>query len=210
MEDFKVGQRVRVKFDISSTRSAEIACGLKKGEHDRLVLEFPNDRNFLKSYIHEGMEVGVLTYTDKGIYCFDSIVIDSPLSGEFIIELPDEKTKIQRREYVRVPIKIDLYLMKDERRLRAETINLGGGGIRFKTSKPLTKDEKWFFNLLLPRTDEFIKGYGEVLYSIEEKGKFVSVIKYTDIDESDRNKVIRACFEEEAHIIKNRWASDKN
>jgi c-di-GMP-binding flagellar brake protein YcgR len=204
MEEFEKGQKVKIKFNLSPTRPVEINCTIENAEYDRLILNYPNDRSFLKKYIHEGIEIEVLTYTEKGIYCFDSIVIESPLAGNFTIEFPEDKVKVQRREYVRIPFKIDLFLSKEQSKMKGETINIGGGGLRFITTTKLAQYEKWIFNLILPRSEQFIKGCGEVLYSTEQGKNFLSVLKFTDIDEIDRNKIIRACFEEEAHLIKKR------
>ncbi|MEI7473756.1 MAG: PilZ domain-containing protein [bacterium] len=209
MEDFEKGQKVKIKFNISPTRPVELECALNVSEADRLILEFPHDRAFLKSYIYEGKEIEVLTYTDKGIYCFDSVVIESPMSGDFTIEFPEEKIKVQRREYVRVPIKINMILSKEPTQIKGETINIGGGGLRFLTHMQLKKADLWSFNMRLPRSDDFIEGVGEVLYSNEDGKEFVSVIKFVNINEINRNKIIRACFEEEAHIIKNRINYEK-
>lgn len=202
MEEFEKGQKVKIKFNLSPTRPVEINCTIKNTEYDRLILDYPLDRTFLKKYIYEGMNIEVLTYTEKGIYCFDSIIIESPMSADFTIEFPEDKIKVQRREYVRIPFKINLFLSKEHSKIKAETLNIGGGGFRFLTDTQLTKDETWNFNIILPRSEQFIKGLGSILYSNEQGKNFLSVLKFTDIDEVDRNKIIRACFEEEAHLIK--------
>lgn len=204
MKEFEKGQKVKVKFNLSPSRPVELNCRIENTEYDRLILDYPDDRAFLKKYIHEGLNIEVLTYTEKGIYCFDSIVIESPLSGNFTIEFPEAKIKVQRREYVRIPFKIALFLNKEHSQMKGETVNIGGGGLRFTTTTQLTNEESLSFNMILPRSEDFIKGTGTVLYSNEQGKNFLSVLKFTEIEESDRNKIIRACFEEEARLIKKR------
>ncbi|OGI01770.1 MAG: hypothetical protein A2104_09520 [Candidatus Melainabacteria bacterium GWF2_32_7] len=210
MEELKKGQKLKIKFNISSIRSYEITCLIKGIEDDRINLIYPeNDLCFAK-YLHEGKEVEVVIYSDKGIYVFDSMVIDSPFSIDFVIEFPEEKTKVQRREYIRAPIRADFTLKKGEYSVNSETINIGGGGVRFLTDKEFKISDKWKFTLNLSNYNVLVSGIGEILYSIKQENKIVSVIKFSEIEESARNKIIKICFEEEANGLRTRSKMPNN
>jgi hypothetical protein len=47
-----------------------VPCTIKWVEKDRISLFYPEDRKELAKYLHEGKELEVLIYTDKGIYIF--------------------------------------------------------------------------------------------------------------------------------------------
>ena len=46
------------------------------------------------------------------------------------------------------------------------------------------------------------KGKGIILYSLLQGKLVVSVIKFVDISETDRNRIIKKCFEEEVRNLK--------
>lgn len=196
------GHRAKIKFAISAIRHEEVICHVNYAESDRICLNYPAMAKEIGKYLIEGKEVEVLVYTDNGIYIFDSIVINSPFESEFVVELPEESTKIQRRKYVRAPIVTNFVLIGTDVRIDTSTINIGGGGVRFKTDRELAANSMWKFQLTLPQWTDSIKGSGKVLYTIRQEGEMISIISFTDVSESDRSKIIKVCFEEEAHRLK--------
>jgi len=202
MKALEIGHKARLMFKISKIRSADITCQIKQIEKDRIGLVFPGEAHELAQYLYEGKELNVIAYTNFGIYNFDSVVIDSPFNQDFVIEFPEENTKIQRRGYLRMPLKLKLMLENSGTKIKTETINVSGGGIRFKIDKELKPKEIWHFNIYLPKLEEYAQGFGEVLYNIKRNKNILAVIKYTDIKEVYRNKIIKMCFEEEINKLK--------
>lgn len=201
MNEFEAGQKIRLKFNTSSLRSESIMCVVKGVENDRIALVFPDEYYHLLKKLPEGKELEAVVYTDSGIYSFDSIVINSPLEHDFVIEIPDEKKRIQRRDYIRAPFNLKFVLTKFGMEIETKTINIGGGGVRFIVKDELKTNDIWNFNLYLP--DEIVaKGKGVVLYSLLQGKQIVSVIKFVDISETDRNRIIKKCFEEEVKNLK--------
>ncbi|MDD3012466.1 MAG: PilZ domain-containing protein [Candidatus Gastranaerophilales bacterium] len=201
MKALEIGHKARLMFKISPIRSADITCCIKWIEKDRIGLIFPDDAQEFAQYLYEGKELNVIAHTNFGIYNFDSVVIDSPFNHDFVIEFPEENTKIQRRGYVRMSLKLELMLEHSGTKIKTETINVSGGGIRFKIDKELFPTEIWRFNIYLPKWKEYAQGLGEVLYNIKQNKKVISVIKFTDIHETYRNKLIKMCFEEELNKL---------
>lgn len=203
MLELQNGQKVKIKFDTSSLTDIEITCTIKWYETDRICLVFPEETKEHIKDLPEGKEIGVVVYTSSGIFVFDSIIINSPLENNFVIELPDEKKKIQRREYIRAPINLKLVLKKDDFRYETKTINVGGGGIRFVAQDKLNIGDLWKFFLFLPG-EKKIKGLGKILYTVMKDNNMASVIAFTDITETERNKLIKFCFDEEIKNLKSK------
>lgn len=201
MLELKTDQAVRLNFSTPSFNEVSLTCRIKWTEHDRICLDFPSTgKKFLKE-LPEGKEIGVVVYTASGIFVFDSIVINSPLEEEFVIEFPQEKKKIQRREYLRAAVNLQLFLMKDCIEYETRTINIGGGGIRFVVKDRLSVNERWNFSLLLPG-EKVIKGSGKILYTLLQGQSTAGVITFTDLSETERNRIIKLCFEEEIRNLK--------
>lgn len=201
MKELKAGQKIRLKFKVSSLRSESITCTVKWFESDRVAVVFSEDHSYLIKKLPEGKEVEVVVYTDSGIFSFDSIVINSPLEHDFVIEIPGEKKHIQRRDYVRSPFNLRLVLSQNATEIVTKTINIGGGGIRLLLKDELKTNSIWKFTLYMP-DDEIATGKGTILYSLLQGKNIVSVLKFVEISETDRNKIIKKCFEEEVRNLK--------
>jgi len=201
MQELEKGQKIRLRINLSSLRSETISCVVKGFEDDRISLVFPDGHEHLKKHLPEGKELEAVAYTDSGIFAFDSIVINSPLEHDFVIEIPDEKKRIQRRDYVRAAFNLKFTIKNRDKEIEAKTVNIGGGGIRFLVKEELKTNSYWDFKLIMP-DDTVIRGGGNVLYSFLQGSLIVSVIKFIDITETDRNRIIKKCFEEEVKNIK--------
>lgn len=201
MLELQNGQKVKLKFSVSPISDIEITCTVKWYENDRISLIFPEKKRVYIKDLPEGKEVEVLIYTSSGIFIFDSIIINSPLENDFVIELPDEKKKIQRRKYIRAPINLKLILKRDDTEYKTNTINIGGGGIRFVTREKLDIGGLWKFSLFLPR-GRSINGLGRILYTVLRGNNMASVIAFTDITETERNRIIKLCLDEEIKNLK--------
>lgn len=201
MKELEAGQKIRLKFNTSSLRSESLTCVVKWFEEDRVALVFPDEGQYLIKSLPEGKDLEAVVYTDSGIYAFDSIVINSPLEHDFIIEMPDEKKRIQRRDYVRAPFNLKFILSNKDKEIETKTINIGGGGVRFLVKEELKPNALWNFTLHMP--DGMIaKGKGIILYSFLQGKMIISVLKFVDISETERNRIIKKCFEEEVKNIK--------
>ncbi len=201
MLELENGQKVKIKFNTLTINDTELTCTVKWYENDRVSLVFPEDsEQYIKDF-PEGREIEVVIYTNSGIFVFDSIVINSPLENDFVIELPDEKKKVQRRDYIRAHAGLKLVIHREDKKYETRTINVGGGGIRFITEEKLDINELWNFSLFLPGNN-VITGLGKVLYTILRGKLMASVITFTDIKETDRNRLIKFCLDEEIKNLK--------
>ncbi len=196
MKELHSGLTVRINYNIPFIKQESFSCVIKWVEEDRIGLIFPEEMSHIMRDLPEGKEIEAIVYSNSGIFVFNSIVICSPLEKDFVIELPSEKKKIQRREYVRAPIKLELNLRKDDIRYETRTINIGGGGIRFLAGEEFKKDDLWAFSMYMP-DGRVTRGIGKVLYTLMQGNSMASVIVFTSIDETERNRIIKLCFDEE-------------
>ena len=97
----------------------------------------------------------------------------------------------------------EIALAKDGVENETRTINVGGGGIRFVAKDKLNVNEKWNFSLLLPG-EKVIKGTGKILYTLLQGQSTAGVIAFIDINETERNRLIKLCFDEEIRNMKQR------
>ena len=202
MEGLFKGQKVKIRFKTSSDREEELYCLIRWIEKDRIGMKFLQENMIFAKYLFEGKDIEAVIYSDKGIYIFDSVVIDSPFSVDFVIELPEEKKSIQRREYIRAPLILDAVIAINDDNIKAKTINIGGGGIRLSADWNFKAGDICSFKLFFNDRGFLVSGLGEVLYSIKQEKTMVSVIKFLDIEETDRNRIIKICFEDEAARLK--------
>lgn len=196
MKELEIGQKFVIRFNTSSSHTESITCVTKWTESDRVALVFPDTHKHLARNLPMGKELEAVVYTDTGVYVFDSIVINSPLEHDFVIELPDEKKRIQRRDYVRAHYNLRMILDKNNSEIPATTINISGGGARLSLKEELKTNDVWNFTLHMP-DETRIKGKCIVLYSLLQGKIMVSAVKFIDINEIDRNRIIKKCFEEE-------------
>jgi len=89
----------------------------------------------------------VLVTYDRGeaLYHFEAIVFGDPREGQLILSRPREVTRVQRRNYYRLPLQSPTtfrLLEPDERSIStgpmaARLVNLSGGGAMLSTNKPI-------------------------------------------------------------------------
>ncbi|HSA06654.1 MAG TPA: PilZ domain-containing protein [Candidatus Gastranaerophilales bacterium] len=206
MIELDKGQKIKINFNTPLRNDVSITCEIKECKNDRISLVFPKEQQDFIKDLPEGKEIEVVIYTNSGIFAFESIIINSPLEQDFVIELPDEKKKIQRRDYIRTPINLKLVLNREDMNYETRTINVGGGGIRFVSKEKPNINDLWKFMLVLPE-GKTISGLGKVLYTLLQGSVNASVITFTDITETERNRLIKLCLDEEIKNLKYKKAN---
>lgn len=152
--------------------------------------------------LREGTILEVIFCDDVSAYTFSSVIINriaTPLPN-FIIEFPSNITKIQRRQYVRLPLVTPLeYQVLENNGLskckKGYVIDLSGGGILFKTKDVVPEN-----TIIIIRTvigDEKIELPATVIRSIkeEENNEYSLSAEFHEISENTRDKIIRYIFD---------------
>ena len=204
IKEFKIGQKAKVKYNISAIRTVEADCIIIKAEDDRIYLDFISQDLALAEYFYEGQEIEVSLYTDKGIRVYDSIVLYSLIEGAFVIEYYEEVNKLQRREYMRINAIYDLILYYGKEVVRTKTINISGGGLRFSVKQEFIVGEELEFSLYLPQRKIPVNGCGKIIEMVkQENSSNYSIIEFNHIKEMDRSRIMRACFALESAEVRN-------
>lgn len=201
-------------FQIASSDEAEATIEYKSRiadeQDDGLLIEVPiSEKTGRYKRLFLGDELSVFFVSEDGIKnYFDSHVIGFKEDGVKLIKIrrpePDRITKVQRRSFLRVPAELEIAVkMTNQVRFVCETDDVGGGGISFIADGkwPLEAEmvlECWLLVPFKNGTIEHAFFRGEIVRVVElESGRKQVMIKYESINDSERQKVIRYCFEKQ-------------
>ncbi len=198
MGEIREDQKAKLYFKTENNSEQELDCLIKSIQKDRLSLKFPKEMLEYAKYLEEGNEVPVKIFTPSGVRMFTSMILNSPLESEFVIEYVEDNIKVQRREYLRINIETKVVIKRlNSESITVNTLDIGGGGIRFFYEGELSPGEVVDCNLYLPFQMSSIKARGNILDK-PHLNKNEHVVIFSKILESDRDKIIKKCFEVQA------------
>jgi c-di-GMP-binding flagellar brake protein YcgR len=126
------------------------------------------------------------------------------------LDWPFQKKKIQRRNFVRVPanLEIEFALVKEDSReetyYKSHIRDLSGGGTQFISKVKFQKGDILKIRLFVP--NEIINCKAKVMwveYEIKDNlERYLIGIKYIDIPEKVRDKIIKYVFTRQRELIK--------
>lgn len=193
-----INYKARVADIAKDTISVELPISLDSGE-TKLI-----SNGTILNVWYSSNDLGQFSFATKVIgYRQDKI----PL---LLLEKPSDFTRIQRRDYIRVPTFLETsYKYKgtnsDTWQL-VKTTDISGGGIQF--SIPYSKNnidreiEGWLIVPLKNGSIEHIKYNGKILRETNNNRETLISVQFTDIDEKMREKIIRYCFEKQVELRK--------
>ena len=187
---------------------------------DRLVLTQPQDWEKYISCLDEGEEIDIKILTRAGVLLYTSVILNSPAEDCFTIEFNEDSAKVlQRRAYTRVKMdtivdceydkldksskssKTDPYSRMvefstplsckfEKYNIEAETIDIGGGGLKIKTVSPLPPQTAITFYINL--FDDIIIAQGVIVENNKLPENQYGIM-FTKISDEDREKIIKTC-----------------
>ncbi|WP_079910709.1 flagellar brake protein [Paenibacillus sp. 32352] len=181
----------------------------------QISMEIPmNERTGRLKRLYIGDELSVYFITDGGVKnYFTSTVLG--FSDDVIrtvhIKKPDLEsiTKVQRRNFLRVPAELEIAVAYSEQlKFVAVTDDVGGGGISFLCDGyiPLATQQTvrcWLLLQFKNNQLEHIPFKGELVrVKPLETGKQQVMLRYSEITDHDRQKIIRYCFERQLEFRK--------
>lgn len=197
------------KFEIKVNENIEILYNkiiykskIQDVEDDTISIYLPSaEGRYLPLEI--GEETQIFYYGDRDkVFSFKCKVVKRGTQGNvrlLTMGKPYDIERIQRRNFVRVSyIETVLYgVNEDEEDItykKATLLDLSGGGLRFKTSEKLEKEE-----LITLR----LKYYDDVLYlkskvvrrNMNDTGDYTYGVEFIDISDISREKIIRLVFQ---------------
>ncbi|SFK92303.1 c-di-GMP-binding flagellar brake protein YcgR, contains PilZNR and PilZ domains [Paenibacillus sp. 1_12] len=122
---------------------------------------------------------------------------------------PETITKIQRRSFLRVPAELEMAVKySDQLQFIAVTDDVGGGGISFLCDSyiPLAANQMvscWLLANYKNGQIEHIPFKGELVrIKMLESGRQQVMMRFAEITDRDRQKIIKYCFERQLEIRK--------
>lgn len=217
MSNLQPNQQLNILFDTPYGERA-ISCYIRVVYPDRIVLTQPQDWQQHLDILQEGEEVKTKVFTRAGVLLYTALVLTSPENDDFTLEYNEESAQVmQRRVYTRVPMETIVDCEYDELvkesgdlnrddmvefatklqceferfTVEAETIDIGGGGLKIESKQELPYNKTITFKINL--FDDIIIAQG-VLVPKTNLPPLQYGVKFTKIKEEDKDKIIKICF----------------
>ena len=166
-----------------------ISIPMEKGEY----IKFNNGSTLLiHNYIKDGNCLHKFTCKVKGR-------AKSGLTPLYELSLPEKVERIQRREFVRInvvaPIEYKIEKNEDNKFLKGILLDISGGGLRFATDNKINVGEVIELKLRDINTEDEILIKGQcVRGNKESNGQYICVVRYYEIINKIREKIIESIF----------------
>jgi c-di-GMP-binding flagellar brake protein YcgR len=213
----KVNQILHLQIASSDEEESRVDYKSRLAEisSDRFLIELPmNESTGRLKKLYLGDELSVYFVTEGGVKnYFISHVLGFQ---EDVIRLaaiqrpePESITQVQRRSFLRVGAELEIAIkLSDHINYLGITDDIGGGGISFisEGKYPVKVGDGMGCWLLLPYkngTLEHANFKGEIVRVKKlETGRNQVMLKFTEITDGERQKIIRFCFERQLELRK--------
>ncbi|EGQ27584.1 type IV pilus assembly protein PilZ [Sporosarcina newyorkensis 2681] len=116
-----------------------------------------------------------------------------------------ELIKIQRREFVRVETSLDVALQADSESLQLVSSDLSAGGLAVNMKNheyfpPQTGLDLMIVLHFSKNEIKYISCRAKIVRNWEQDNRRLSSLKFEEIDEKDRQQIIRYCFERQLEL----------
>lgn len=171
--------------------------------------------------LRKGEKVIAIYYFNKDIYRFETVVVGRKLDKLLIIMLkkPDEVTKYQRRNFVRVSVMISIFCALIEKEKKADTddtqvecfeaytLDISGGGMRIAADRKFESKVQLGSALVIniPNVNENLTIEGKVIRVENDKknAKIIYGLSFVNISRINREELIRLVFKVMREQMKN-------
>lgn len=158
--------------------------------------------------LRRGDRVEGLYYNSKGIFKFNTVVTGRKIDRIMMILLahPKKFTKVQRRNFVRVPLVTNVYCAIIDKQINlnnigdnqvdffdAFSLDISAGGMKLSTDKEVNKGD--ILMATMPIKDEVITIKGKVIRVENIQNKNICGICFLDVDDKTVEKIMKALFQ---------------
>ncbi|MBP1988916.1 flagellar brake protein [Paenibacillus eucommiae] len=183
---------------------------------EAIVMEIPLNENtgrLKKLYLGDELSAyyisqgGIKNYFNTSVIGFREDVIRLIMLKK---PEPEAITQIQRRSFLRVPAELEIAVKFSEQlQFVAVTEDVGGGGVSFICDGYIPLNVNYVIScwVLVPfksGTIEHVPLKGEIVrVKLLETGRQLAMVRFVEITDRDRQKLIRYCFERQMDLRKN-------
>jgi c-di-GMP-binding flagellar brake protein YcgR len=209
--------KCNVEFAVNDRIEIEIGGQIYKSNiqdlsDDYIGISIPvNNHKYVA--LKKGDKIDAIYYSGKNIYGFHTIVIGRRIEKIFIIMIkrPEEIEIIQRRNFVRVPVFLnvlcavvpaagDLHNLDNQVEVfKACSLDMSGGGMKIAADGRLKYKLKIgdIIMVTIPMKDDSLTVRGEIVRidRNKNKSKLVIGLSFVDLDKVNRERIIRVLFQ---------------
>lgn len=208
----KVGQTIHLELKVpDSDQKLRYKSKVLDYERTFIYIDFPVDEQTRKpSFFMEGTEFRIwFAGKDNAVYSFETQILGKVDRGIPMLVLKDpgkeSYLRIQRREYVRVETALDVAVHPKKRGSQpftTVTMDVSGGGAALVLQPNHKLKDKELLNLWIAipfRVGgiEYVNTEAEIIRIIDDKTPIKCSCQFINIDEGDRQKMIRYAFEKQ-------------
>ncbi|RPF55754.1 flagellar brake protein [Aquisalibacillus elongatus] len=211
---FKIGQRLSIETFKDGEVDEQFQCRIVEVSQKTIYIDYPvNERTGRSSLFLDGSEFKVsYVHEDGNVYTFSSEVMERKKIKIPVLAIhkpnPKDIRKIQRREYVRVDVSLDVAIhpyTEELNPLMTRTIDISGGGVAVVGDGGQLNyqpGDQMKITLVLPFSSthyNYLLTDVEVVRCIMGSGNEPSKItyKFVNITDQNREKIIKYCFEKQ-------------
>ncbi|MEH7236878.1 flagellar brake protein [Bacillus sp. JJ1562] len=213
----KIGDMINLEPTINPN-GEKYRCRVVEKMENKLYIDYPVDNKTGKTvFLLNGTQLKAYVVADStSAYFFDTMVLGRVKQNipMIVLSLPGEDSmyKIQRREYVRVETPVDVALHSLDGEFQpfisiTRDISAGGASIILPTSKTLIPGIDILTHFVLPTLSDdykYVTFRSDVIRIVDGKNgeRNRASIKFVDVNESDRQLLIKFCFERQLLLKK--------
>ncbi|WP_182102759.1 flagellar brake protein [Niallia taxi] len=208
---YKVGDDITIEHIINSEDTHIYKTRIADISSDCFYIDVPINKETGQYHRFSKGENLLFVFQDKHHvpHQFKSSVLGSKIENEltfYMIQHPlkTEIKKIQRRNYLRMPLVTDARFEGEGiDSISAKTINISGGGLAFLSNVSLEVGQilKWYLVLSVEGGPLQINGEGEVIrVDVDEDGKNLVSIDFIELSPDFEQHIIRYCLNEQVKL----------
>lgn len=209
------------KFDIEfkgdDGKAHSLRSHIKSVDEERILIDTPS-RNGKTIKIKDGQTVNIVICSEEGVFLGESNVIGKEISSTpgLWISFPLNNYQIQRREYLRFPLKVEMVMTIHEdrsatsiREFSVVTNDISASGFSYFSEEPLTNyyDIECRFNID-DGIDEVITSKCDHIYSTHQviagrKIRYINGFAFADLRPDFVERIIKKSFKYQIEQRKN-------
>ncbi|MDS9470806.1 flagellar brake protein [Sporosarcina pasteurii] len=206
----KVGTVVIIEKKFSDDNSKYRSKIIDSGD-GFVMIDYPTHIDTGKTaFFMDGTEL-VINFTDdlRMSYAFHTVVCGRQIDGVPMLKIAYEGDegliRIQRRQFVRVKVAIDVAVEIEDHvmQLVTEDISAGGVAINITNTSVLQKEAVVSLLLVLPfvkRETQYVRAKGRVIRIWEDGRRKIASLEFVEISTVDRQQIVQFCFERQLQM----------